>query len=420
LRSRTIRLGIFISTLIIAAIVIFQLVWLRKVYNFEQREFDHRVTRSIRGYYEDVHRSIDSFLILNEQILRINNETYLFRSDLPLHMDSVSYFIRSELQEENISTECTFGVYDARRQKYTYTHQLNPDVAIDHRPSALPLLKEPFNYITLYFPNRTQYILSLMNFWLISSALLLVVLVLFGGSLYYFYKQKFLNETQKDFVNNFTHEFKTPVAVINLAAEVLENPGIAQKPERLSRYAAIVKYQGKYLQEQIERLLKYAYSESNFLHIHRESVDLHELIRVSLDNLQPLVEEKNAEVACDLIAKNSILFADHGYLLTVITNLVENALKYAQTPKIIISTANENGYVVLSVKDNGKGIEKRNINKIFNKFYRVQNGDQVNVRGFGLGLSFVRRIVAAHLGRITVESIPGIGSNFIVKLPVSR
>jgi two-component system phosphate regulon sensor histidine kinase PhoR len=258
-----------------------------------------------------------------------------------------------------------------------------------------------------------------MNFWLISSAVLLIVLVLFGGSLYYFYRQKFLNETQKDFVNNFTHEFKTPVAVINLAAEVLENPEISKKPERLSKYAGIVKYQGKYLQNQIERLLRYAYSESNHLHLHKEKVGLQLLIEEAMDNLQPLIEEKQASMEFDLSAQKDILYADHGYLLIVITNLIENALKYSKDPKIIVRTYNENGHIILSVKDNGKGIEKKYINKIFDKFYRVPAGEQMYARGFGLGLAFVKRIVDAHHGKISVESIPEIGSNFMVKLPVA-
>src|SRR5581483_7822193 len=143
-------------------------------------------------------------------------------------------------------------------------------------------------------------------------------------------------ELQKDFVNNFTHEFKTPVAVLNLASEVLDNPDITKKPDRLSKYAAIVKYQSKHLQNQIERLLKYAYSESHHLQLKKERLDLHLLIEEAIDNLQPLIEEKHACIKYEFEAKNNYLNADHGYLLIVITNLIENALKYSREPKIII------------------------------------------------------------------------------------
>ncbi len=238
-------------------------------------------------------------------------------------------------------------------------------------------------------------------------------------ALYYFYRQKFLNETQKDFVNNFTHEFKTPVSVINLAAEVLARPGIINRPEKLSQYAAIVQYQGNYLQDQIEKLLHYAHAETHLLHLHKEQVELHSLIEEALMNLQPLIVDKTAQIKCELLAENSFLFADKGYILIVITNLLENALKYAKDPKVIISTENESSFIILSVKDNGKGIEKKYRARIFKKFFRVPNGEQISARGFGLGLAFVKRIVDSHHGKISLESIPGVGSDFKIKIPLS-
>lgn len=422
MRSQTIRLGIFISTLIIAAIIIFQLTWLWKVYNFEQREFDHSIARAVRGYYEDVHFVPDTQMHLSDQIVRINTQTYLVKVKAPYgpyNYDSMAHFMRQELEEEDIYTDCYLQIFDGRSQKYVYTTYLPPVATAKASKVALPNTPTAFDHISLYFPHREQYILSQMNFWLISSALLLIVMILFSGSLYYFYRQKFLNETQKDFVNNFTHEFKTPVAVINLAAEVLENPDISKKPERLSKYAGIVKYQGKYLQDQIEQLLRYAYSESNHLHLKKERVHLHPIIEEALNNLQPLAEEKRASVEAELSGERDLLSADHGYLLIVITNLIENAIKYSRDPKIIIRTYNENGHIALSVKDNGRGIEKKYLNKIFHRFYRVPNGEQMSARGFGLGLAFVKRIVDAHHGKILVESIPEIGSNFIIKFPVA-
>jgi two-component system phosphate regulon sensor histidine kinase PhoR len=258
-----------------------------------------------------------------------------------------------------------------------------------------------------------------MNFWIVGSVFLLIVLILFSGSLYYFYRQKFLNETQKDFVNNFTHEFKTPVSVINLAADVLARPEIIKRPEKLNQYAAIVQYQGKHLQNQIEKLLRYAHAETNLLHLSKEPVELHSLIDEALTNLQPLIADKKAKIECNFFAERSVLSADKGYLLIVITNLIENALKYSREPKLTISTGNENSSIIFSVKDNGKGIEKKYRNKIFKRFYRVPNGEQMSARGFGLGLAFVKRIIDSHHGKISVESIPGVGSDFKVKIPLS-
>lgn len=420
MRSQTIRLGIFISTLVIAAIIIFQLIWLNKVYHREQKEFDQGIARALRDFYDDIHQPVDPNYNLNQLVESPERHTYIARITSPVaHKDSVLFYMQNELEGENIFTDCYAGLYEVSQKKYIVKGLLYAPTESNKKPDSLPYFHANYNYLILYFPHRREFILSKLNFWLISSVLLLIVLILFGASLYYFYRQTFLNEMQKDFVNNFTHEFKTPVSVINLAAEVLEHPEISKKPEKLSNYASIVKYQVGYLQKQIEKLLKQAYSESNHLHLEKEDVRLQQLVEEAITNLQPLIEEKKASIKYEFNAKKDWLFADHGYLVTVITNLIENALKYSKAPRIIIQTYNENGHVALSVKDNGQGIPKKYLRKIFRKFYRVSNGEQVAARGFGLGLPFSKRIVQAHHGKVVVESIPEVGSNFIIKLPVS-
>jgi two-component system phosphate regulon sensor histidine kinase PhoR len=419
IRSQTLKVGILISTFVIAAIIIFQLIWLKEVYRSEQSQFDHAIARCIRGFYEDIDQPRDQPFNLNQLIVNPNSQTFLVKDIHLSDYDSVAFYLQSELEDENIFTDCYIGMYDSAKKKYVYTAYLPSATAANKEKIVLPEPHQDFNYLALYFPHRQRYILSLMNFWIIGSVSLLIVLILFSSSLYYFYRQKFLNEIQKDFVNNFTHEFKTPVSVINLAAEVLANPGIAQKPEKLEKYASIVKYQGKYLQEQIERLLRHAHAETHALHLYKENVDLHILIEEALKNLQPLISQKEAAIGTELNAENPVLFADKGYLLIVVTNLVENALKYSRDPKIILRTENENGSILLFVKDNGKGIEKKYRDKIFKKFFRIPDGEQMSARGFGLGLAFVKRIILSHHGKIKVESISGIGSEFRVKLPVS-
>jgi two-component system phosphate regulon sensor histidine kinase PhoR len=283
---------------------------------------------------------------------------------------------------------------------------------------TLPAPVTGYDHLALYFPNRGRYILSQMNFWIVSSALLLFVLLLFGTSLYYFYKQKFLNETQKDFIHNFTHEFKTPVAVISLAADVLKEPSIVEKPEKIATYANIVKHQSTYLHSQIERLLKFAHTESRQLHLVKERVNIHELIQEAVSNLTPLIKERNSQLTLELNASDPYLSADKDYLVIVITNLVDNAIKYSKQPNILITTKNAGNRIAFTVKDNGIGIEKNQLKKIFNKFTRVMNGETYTAKGFGLGLSFVKKIVDAHGGDIKVQSIPSIGSDFTIALPV--
>jgi two-component system phosphate regulon sensor histidine kinase PhoR len=257
-----------------------------------------------------------------------------------------------------------------------------------------------------------------MDFWIVSSAVLLIVLTFFGFGIYYFYRQKFLNETQKDFIHNFTHEFKTPVSVISLAADVLKNPATKDKPDKLATYSGIVEYQASYLQKQIEKLLRFAYTESGHLHLSYERTNINELVNESIRNLAPLINDKGAEIEIMDNTTDPWIMADRDYIVIVITNLLDNAIKYSKVPRIVITTTNEGHKMILSVKDNGIGIEKNQIGKLFRKFFRVREGESQGSKGFGLGLAFVKKIVHAHKGKIRVESEPGKGSVFTIELPI--
>ena len=213
IRASTARLSILISALIIAIIIIIQLVWLRKVYRFEQKEFDISVLKSIRGLYEDL--DIYSSSNLNELVERPEEHLYLAHMKLPVNYDTLKNNLQFELEDFDIYTNCSLGVYEASTGTLRYHTTLVAAGSHDVSNPAVPLVKKKFDYIALYFPNRQHYILYEMNFWIISSVILLIVLIICGSSLYFFYRQKSLNEIQRDFVNNFTHEFKTPVATLD-------------------------------------------------------------------------------------------------------------------------------------------------------------------------------------------------------------
>lgn len=415
IRSSTARLSILISALIISIIVVIQLIWLRKVYRFEEKEFDISVLKTIRGLYEDL--DIYSSSNLSELVERPEQHLYIAHIKLPVNYDSLKSDLQFELEDFDIYTNCSLGVYEAASNQFRYHTTLLSAGTHDRAYHRVPFLKRKYDYIALYFPNRQQYILYEMNFWIISSIILLIVLIICGGSLYFFYRQKTLNEIQREFVQNFTHEFKTPVATLALAAETLENKNIIDKPEKLATYAGIVKYQSAYLNKQIEKLLRFAHIESGRLHLSRKTVDMHQLIRESITHLMPLIQQKNASLQLNLNATRPSLAADRDYMIILITNLIENAIKYSRQPVITITTINKPGHFILSVTDNGIGIEKSQVKKMFRKFYRIQNNEEYPAKGFGIGLTFVKKITDAHAGKVYVESVPGVGSTFTVELP---
>ncbi|HTL07621.1 MAG TPA: HAMP domain-containing sensor histidine kinase, partial [Chitinophagaceae bacterium] len=287
------------------------------------------------------------------------------------------------------------------------------------RYTSIDLAAAPrdYSYILLYFPHRQQYIIHQLYFWIVTSVLLLMVLIGFAASMFYFYKQKFLNEVQKDFVNNFTHEFKTPLAVMKLAAGVLSSPPITEQPERLKKYSAIIAQQTEHLQLQVDRLLKTARTDQHELMLEKAVFVPNNIIKDVLKDMDPLVKQTNTQIEFIPEEDNRTIVADESNIAMVIVNLVENAIKYSRQPHVIITTATENGQYSISVKDNGIGIEKKYIKQLFKKFFRVPTGNIHNVKGFGLGLNFVKKVIDAHKGKIMVYSIPGIGTEFKIILP---
>jgi two-component system, OmpR family, phosphate regulon sensor histidine kinase PhoR len=311
--------------------------------------------------------------------------------------------------------------YDTAQKKYVAEQYI--DLPDSYFPSTgekeLKSYERDYPYIALHFPHRGQYIVKQMMFWIASSGFLLLVLIGFGISIFYLYRQKFFNETQKDFVNNFTHEFKTPLAVIKIAAEVLQQKNIIEKPEKLNNYAGIINEQTSHLQSQVQRLLEIAYTDRTRLPLEKERFDVNLLMKESINDLEPLIEQKHALVKTDLSTEDSTIIADKPYLRLCFVNLIENAIKYADVPEILITTRVEGNHIFISVQDNGIGIASEHQKKIFDRFFRIKDGELHTSKGFGLGLNFVKKVIDTHNGRIDVWSEPGKGSTFTIKLPRS-
>ncbi|MEO5998682.1 MAG: HAMP domain-containing sensor histidine kinase [Chitinophagaceae bacterium] len=419
MRSATLKWIVLLSTLLVAVIIIVQLYWLDKVYSLEERQFNTNIVKSVRGLFEDMELVDSPGLELKNLIEHPNANTFLVQIDSIPRMDSLKYFLVNEFQDFGIMADCKLSVYDDDQKKYIYEEYL-PTPASKHPLNSgknYPAIQKNFSYISLYFPHREQYILAELTFWLVGAILLLITLVAFAASLFYLYRQKTLNEVQKDFVNNFTHEFRTPLAVMKLAADVLINPSIVKQPERLIKYSSIVKEQTEHLQHQVEKLLKTATSDNNKLQLQKELFTLNELVNDVLHQLDPMIREKEVTIELDLEDENNQIFADRSHIAMVLVNLLENAIKYSNRPHVVIKTAGLIDGFSISVKDNGVGIEKKYTKHLFKKFFRVPTGNVHNVKGFGLGLNFVKKVVDTHRGKIIVNSLPGIGTEFKILLP---
>lgn len=413
-------------TLLVGVILVVQLYWIYQVYHYEEKEFNTNVVKSIRGVCEDMKIDDNPGVQLQKLIEKPDANSFLIRMDTIPQKDSLINFLYSEFEDFNVFTDCKMAMYSDSAGDYLYQVYL-PTAASTQRaqfnfhpkftPVDLPMIRKNYPYIHLYFPHRQQYIIHQLNFWIVTSVLLLLVLIGFAASMFYFYRQKFLNELQKDFVNNFTHEFKTPLAVMKLAAGVLSTPPITEQPERLKKYSAIIAQQTEHLQNQVERLLKTARTDQHDLPIERDTFIPNNIIKDVLKDMDPLVKQTHTRIEFIPEEDNKTISADESNIAMVIVNLVENAIKYSTEPHVIITTSAENGHYSISVKDNGIGIEKKYIRQLFKKFFRVPTGNVHNVKGFGLGLNFVKKVIDAHKGKIVVNSIPGIGTEFKITLP---
>jgi two-component system phosphate regulon sensor histidine kinase PhoR len=421
MRSSTLKWIVLSTTLLISTIVIVQLYWLKKVYSLEQHQFNTNVVKGIRGVFEDLEMNDNPAMNLHDLIDNPDPNYFLFKADTIPEKDSLTHYLRKEFEDFDVLTDCKLGAYNSRSGKYIYEEYI-PSPASRYPVQSvndLAVFTESFDHILLYFPHRSKYIIGQMGLWIVSSAALFLTLIGLAISLFYFYRQKFLTEIQKDFVNNFTHEFKTPLAVMKIAADVLAQDTILQQPNRLERYTAIIKNQTEHLQNQVARLLRIASTENSKLPIEKENIEALQLIEQAINKVQPLIDERRAKVELKMGDDRANLFADKAHLELAVVNLLENALKYSDEPRIVIETGKDENDFFISVKDNGIGIEKKYFKNIFKKFYRVPTGDVHNVKGFGLGLNFVKRIIDAHHGKIKVNSLPGIGTEFRLFIPLN-
>lgn len=278
------------------------------------------------------------------------------------------------------------------------------------------------HYIILYFPGERGIFLQRMS-TIVAMILCLIFLVsaISFVSLYSLYRQKKVSEVTNEFVDNMTHEFKTPISTISLACEALNDQETIENPEMQHTYVQIISDENERLRSMVSNILQIAQLKKGQIKMNVELLDMHELIHKVVDSVALLVNSNGGVLNLALNADNCKVFGDREHLTNVLVNLVENAIKYSEEkPEILINTLSNEKYFMFSVTDKGIGIPKRSLPEIFNNFYRVSSGNVHNVKGYGLGLGYVKKIVTMHKGKIEVDSVEGKGSTFMISLPFKR
>jgi len=340
----------------------------------------------------------------------------------PKYIDSL---LARELKDKNIHLKYVFGIgSNQKKNKYVYASSpilKNPEIqsATFFTPLFPNDLKNSNQLLQVYFPGQQEFIWQTMGFSFLGSALLLMIMIgCFYIAVNTILKQKKIAEVKNDFINNMTHEFKTPISTISLATQLIQEESAIAKNESILRYLGIIKEENIRLGNQVERVLQTAQMEKEEIILKKKEVDIHSLIQHVADNINPIIHTNQGTLLLNLDASPSLLLLDEVHISNVIHNLLDNAIKYSPNQlHVEIQTESQEGQFLIKIKDQGIGMEKSVFESVFEPFYRVPTGNIHNVKGFGLGLSYVKKIVDAHGGKVKVESTLGAGSTFIISLP---
>ena len=420
MKNSTIRFVVILAALSIVGITITQIYWVRRAFDLKEAEFNRTTSAALHNVAQQIFAINKTPSPANNPVKQVSTNYFVVMVNGEIDANLLEYLLRNEFEKRGIIADFEYGVYDCSSERMVYGNYV-PLKTADSNPTAkvLPKWINQGYYFGVQFPNREAHIINQMGIWSFSSVVLLLVITFFAYTLFVILKQKRLTEIQKDFINNMTHEFKTPIATIAVSAEVLKDPQIVKQPERLMSYAGIIEKENIRLKQQVERVLQMARLDKANIGLKKEKVSLQSIITDSIQHHNMALQERNASVTTSFDASPDVILADRFHLMGVFNNLIDNAIKYCRNcPCINIRTCSEKDRLIIEVIDNGIGIRPENHKKVFQKFYRVPTGNVHDVKGFGLGLSYARTIVEAHGGQISLRSDLGQGCTFKIILPV--
>lgn len=421
MKRNTIRLTIILGIISIIGIIIIQIYLLQKNFNLKERQLNQSIQIALRNVAEILSEYNNSILPYENVVYQYSSNYYLVNVNDIIDAELLEYYLIKELKKINLNLNFEYGIYDCYTDNMVYGNyiQLSDNPGKQERKKNLPKYDEYIYYFGVFFPGLQKFFISDSGIWYILTGILLIVIIFFGYTQFVIMKQKQLSEIQKDFIDNLTHEFKTPISSLKLSAEVLSDKDIIKEPSRIDKYANIINEQSQKLLDQVDNILQMTNADTKKQFLKRQKINLHDLITRTIVSFNIRLKNKKGQIHLELNAVNPSISVDENHLTNVLFNLIDNSLKYnSRNPEITIITNTAKNKLILQVVDNGIGIPKEYYKKIFRKFYRIPTGNIYNVEGFGLGLSYVRRIISAHGWNIKVQSKEGEGSRFIIYIPV--
>ena len=419
-----------ISSLSLIGVVVIQLLWVNYALELRGEIFDNRVQVFLEKVVSEITNDKKfeggptpcSFHdegnqnSCAENFIRVHN----------INIQRLDSIMKTEFCERmKVNKDYVYGIVDFENKKLiSCSNKLyDKELINSYHNYPIPCFTHNNNkLLAIYFPNQQSYIINRMMFLLIISTLfLLVVIVSFVLTVLILLRQKKLSEMKSDFVNNMTHEFKTPISTISLASEMLTKSTVLESKDKILQYANIIFDENARLKSQVEQVLQISVLDKKSFKLLKKEIDIHEVIEKVVENFQLVVQQQNGVIHLNLDAEPSHIFADPVHFYHIISNLIDNAIKYSlETPTITITTKSVNNGIIISFEDNGIGINAENIKHVYKKLYRVPTGNIHNVKGFGLGLYYVKTMVEAHGGNIKLKSELKKGSCFETFFPYNH
>jgi len=437
--KKTFPIIIVLITLSIIGILFIQITWLQGLFLLQRNQLSEKINQTGLLVVTDIGKKMNSglsFRLPKRGRLSLENDYHLHKFDESTIADIYDYKelnqkIKSALDKFEIGDlRFEFAVADKksiielRSNNFddSFSEDLNSlQVRIPVVPQDVIEPVGPFESLIIVIPNVRLYLLNSLR-WIILGALLfiLVVLAAFFITIRSLLNQRKVNEIKNDFINNMTHELKTPLATISLAVDALKTEKVQSDPTSVAYFSNIIKEENVRMNKHVEIILETGQLENKDLELTKQPVNVHDLIQAVVDSYKLQLEEKPSNIHMQLDATAPEIIADEEHLLHVLSNLLDNAIKYSkETIDILVSTTNVNNKMIITIEDNGIGMSSETTKHIFEKFYRAHSGNIHNVKGFGLGMSYVKRIVALHKGQIRVQSELDHGTTIVIILPVA-
>ncbi len=445
MKVRSINTVIILAIISMLSILVIQISWIRKTQSMQQENLaiqkkqeelnkDHFTNQTLSSL-QNVRRIISKQTADSTDqygaVQQIQDNYFLVEISEELQLFYLETILKREFYHNKINHDFQVGMYDCFSEKMVYSNLIlyKNQGAFQNAPASVKVVspaltkKMDGHYFTIYFPN-TEFkpiVLASSTFspWTYVVVIALLILVFFLFTINVIMKQKRLSEIKNDFINNMTHELKTPISTIGLSAEMLMRPGSIEDPSKIQRYAAIIYKENKRLENQVEKVLNVAKLDKEQIILKRETIDIHEILKDIKENYEFSQEFRGGKIQIQNQVEKGEITGDLVHITNVLYNLIDNASKYCEKePLIIITTKSDKKYFRIDIQDNGIGIQKENIPHLFEKFYRVPTGNLHDVKGFGLGLYYVKLIMEAHQGKIEVQSTLSQGTTFTCFFPL--